>query len=64
MVAIERAAMIVWFSPTMMVGRAIGSCTLRSRCQADWPAESVASTVVGETERMPWAAILISGGRA
>ena len=32
-VAIESAASVVWLSPTMMVLRAIGSCTLRSRCQ-------------------------------
>ena len=33
----------------MIVLRAIGSCTLLSRCHVVWPAESVASMVVGET---------------
>ena len=32
-VAIESAASVVWLSPTMIVLRAIGSCTLSSRCQ-------------------------------
>ena len=63
-VAIASAAMMVWFRPTTIVERAIGSCTLVSRCQKVWPAESVASMVVGETVRMPWPAILINGGSA
>ena len=56
--------MIVWFRPTMMVLRAIGSWTLVSRCQRVWPAESVASIVVVETWRMPYPAIRMIGGSA
>ncbi len=63
-VAIDSAAMIVWLRPTTMVGRAIGSCTLSSRCRAVWPEESVASMVVGETWRMPWPAMRMIGGSA
>ena len=48
----------------MIVLRAIGSCTLSSRCQSVWPAESVASMVVVETSRMPKPAIRMSGGSA
>ena len=64
MVAMDRAASVVWLRPTMMVLRAIGSCTLSSRCQYVWPAESVASIVVVETSRMPKPAIRTSGGTA
>ena len=46
MIAIDSAAIVVWLSPTMMVLRAIGSCTLVSRCHQVWPTESVASIVV------------------
>ena len=53
MIAIDSAAIVVWFSPTMMVLRAIGSCTFRSRCQDVCPAESVASIVVSDTALMP-----------
>ena len=56
--------MIDWLRPTTMVGLAIGSCTLNSRCRKVWPAESVASIVVGETVRSPKPAIRISGGSA
>ena len=54
--------MMVWLSPTTMVLRAIGSCTLVNRCHRVWPAESVASIVVAETVRIPWPAIRMSGG--
>ena len=63
-VAIDSAAMIVWLRPTTMVLRAIGSCTLRSRCKLVCPAESVASIVVVDTVRMPWPAIRMIGGSA
>ena len=64
MVAIDSAAIIVWLSPTTMVRRAIGSWTLRSSWRRVEPIDVVASTVVGETVRMPWAVIRTSGGRA
>ena len=53
MIAIDSAAIVVWLSPTMMVLRAIGICTLRSRCHLVCPAESVASMVVGDTALIP-----------
>ena len=53
MIAIDSAAIVVWLSPTMMVLRAIGICTLRSRCHVVCPAESVASIVVSDTALMP-----------
>ena len=64
MMAIERAAMMVWFSPTMIVRLAIGSCTLVISCDDVEPSAVVASIVVGETVLSPWAEIRISGGRA
>ena len=53
MIAIDSAAIVVWFRPTMMVLRAIGICTLVSRCQPVWPTESVASIVVVDTALPP-----------
>ena len=53
MIAIDSAAIVVWFSPTMIVLRAIGICTFISRCHDVWPAESVASIVVADTALMP-----------
>ena len=53
MIAIESAAIVVWLTPTMIVLRAIGICTLVSRCHFVWPAESVASIVVGDTALIP-----------
>ena len=64
MTAIESAAMMVWLSPTMIVRRAIGSCTLRSSWLPVDPSEVVASMVVGETVRRPCAEIRTSGGSA
>ena len=63
-VAMDSAASVVWLRPTMMVLRAIGSWTLRSRCQDVCPAESVASMVVVGTSRIPKPAIRTSGGMA
>ena len=53
MIAIDSAAIVVWFRPTMIVLRDIGICTFVSRCHDVWPAESVASIVVSETELIP-----------
>ena len=61
---IERAIMIVWLTPRMIVRRAIGSWTLASSCQLVEPSDVAASTVVGETPRMPRAVIRIAGGIA
>ena len=44
--------------------RAIGSCTLVIICQVVLPVERAASTVVGETPRMPSATSLVAIGTA
>ena len=64
MVAIDSAAIVHWLRPTMMVRRAIGSCTVRRICQRLVPIERTASMVVGDTLRMPCAVIRASGGSA
>ena len=64
MVAMDSAAIVHWFRPTMMVRRAIGSCTVRSVCQRLAPIERTASMVVGDTVRMPCAVIRVNGGTA
>ena len=61
-VAIDSAAIVVWLSPTMIVGLAIGSSTFNSRCHFVWPIESVASSVVADRFWSPCAAIRITGG--
>jgi hypothetical protein len=60
----ESAAMIVWLTPTMMVRFAMGSWTLRSIWARLVPRESIASMVCPDTDRMPCALILMTGGRA
>ena len=47
MVAIDSAAIVHWLTPTMIVRRAIGSCTWRSICDRVSPIDRAASTVVG-----------------
>ena len=64
MVAMDSAAIMHWFRPTMMVRRAIGSCTVRRICQRLVPIERAASMVVGDTVRMPCAVIRANGGSA
>ena len=64
MVAIDSAAIMVWLMPTMIVRLAIGSWTWRSSCHVVCPSERVASSVVGDTERMPCAVIRTTGGSA
>ena len=44
--------------------RAIGSCTLRIICQRVDARDRAASTVVGETPRMPSATSLVAMGTA
>ena len=61
-VAIDRAAIMHWLMPTTMVRRAIGSCTCRSIWPRVSPIDRAASTVVGETVRMPCSVIRTSGG--
>lgn len=64
MVAIDRAAMVVWLSPTMIVRFAMGIWILRSCCARVWPRDCPTSSIVGGTERMPWAAMRMRGGAA
>src|SRR3712207_8504582 len=64
MIAIDKAARIVWFRPRMIVRRAIGTWTFHNRCHVVCPRESVASSAVGETSRIPNPAIRTIGGSA
>ena len=61
---IDSAAMMVWLTPSTTVRRAIGSCTLVSRCQPVEPSEVAASTVFSGTSRMPCAVNRTAGGSA
>lgn len=61
---IDRAAAIVWLTPSMIVFSASGRRTLRSVCQRVAPSDSDASTVTPETRSMASAVILMAGGIA
>jgi hypothetical protein len=63
-VAIDRAAIMHWLMPTMIVRFAIGSSTRRSTWMLVDPIDRLASIVVGETVRIPCAVIRTSGGSA
>src|SRR4028118_1081946 len=63
MVDMDRAAMVVWLTPTMMVRLAIGSCTLVSSWDRLDPIDVVASMVATEMLRMPYAGVRWPGGR-
>ena len=56
--------MMVWLTASTMVGRAIGSRTLRSTCQRVEPSAVAASTVAGDTSLMPSAVIRMVAGIA
>ena len=62
MVAIESAAIVHWLIPTTIVRRAMGSWTLSRVCHAVPPMDSTASSVTGETARMPCSVMRTSGG--
>src|ERR671916_67730 len=64
MTTIERASMITWLTPAMIVGRACGSSTLRSVCQGVAPKAWAASTVFCGTCLMPSNVSLTAGGAA
>ena len=64
MTTIERANMIVWFSPRSSMRRDMGSCTFVSICRLVAPIDAAASTVFTGTRRMPSAVILMHGGIA
>ena len=61
---IERAIINVWLIPRMRVGRAMGSWTLRRIWDSVDPRALAASTLVGETPRIPRAVIRIAAGIA
>ncbi len=56
--------MIVWLIPSMIVGRAKGSCTPSSSWRGVVPAETAASMVVVGSWRMPRLVRRMAGGRA
>jgi hypothetical protein len=53
MVTMDSAAIIVWFTPRMIVRFAVGSRTLPNVCARVAPSDSLASTVSPGTLRMP-----------
>lgn len=57
----ERASIMVWLTPAMMVGSASGNCTLNSFWVAELPKASEASTSSLGTLRMPSAVSRITG---
>ncbi len=61
---IESAKRIVWLTPSKIIRRASGSCTLRSNCLRVAPIDVAASTVFTGTPRIPSAVIRIAGGIA
>lgn len=61
---IDRAIMVVWLIPAMMLGRASGNCTPNSCCQRLAPKALTASITSLSTWRMPRSVRRISGGAA
>ena len=61
---IESAKRIVWLTPSRIMRRASGSCTLPSSCIRVAPIDVAASTVLTGTPRIPSAVIRIAGGIA
>ena len=61
---IDSAAITVWFTPSTIVRRAIGSSTLARDCSRVEPSDCEASTAAVGTERMPCAVSRITGGIA
>ncbi len=64
MTTIESANRIVWLTPSRIMRRASGSCTLRSSCVRVAPIEVAASTVLTGTTAIPSAVMRIAGGMA
>ena len=64
MMTIESAIMMVWFTPAISVGSAIGSCTFHSSCIEVQPKAWPASTCSLLTWRMPSAVRRTTGGIA
>ena len=64
MVAIDSAASVHWLMPTHDRPAGHRQLDLAQQLPRVTPSESAASTVVGDTDRMPCSAIRTSGGRA
>ncbi|MNY63978.1 hypothetical protein D3C86_2010140 [compost metagenome] len=64
MITMDNAIMIVWLTPAMIDGMALGSCTLYSSCQLVQPKDWPASTISLFTWRMPRAVRRTAGGMA
>ncbi len=64
MTTIDRAIMVVWLMPAMMLGSASGSCTPNSCWRRLAPKAVMASITSRSTWRMPRSVRRISGGAA
>ncbi len=64
MTTIDRASMMTWLIPAMIVGRASGSCTRVRVCLGEVPKASAASTSSLSTWRMPSSVMRTPGGIA
>ena len=64
MTTIERANMVVWLIPAIIVGRATGTCTLNNNWEGVAPKERAASTISGETCLIPRLVSRMAGGTA
>ena len=51
--SIESANMMVWLTPSMISGRARGSCTFHRICRRVQPEVRAASIKAGEIRRIP-----------
>ncbi len=60
----DSASIIVWLTPAMIEGSAIGSCTRTSSCRGVQPNATPASTISGSTLRIPSAVRRTAGGIA
>jgi hypothetical protein len=49
MTTIDRAIIVVWFTPAMIEGSAKGTCTDQSCCRGEAPKACVASTISAST---------------
>lgn len=64
MITIDRAIMMVWLTPAMIDGMALGSCTLNSSWRLVQPKDWPASTISLFTWRMPRLVKRTAGGMA
>ena len=64
MITIDRAIMMVWLTPAMIDGMALGNCTLNSNWRLVQPNDWPASTISLFTWRMPRLVRRTAGGMA